>query len=97
MNTLADALKPGDNISCVGGAGVGPVKLLRNLARLRAIATCQLVAKRVPGVRIAVSIALRGEIQVAQPLAQSQLDTSTVLQVAASDLSRRVLVVARSG
>jgi hypothetical protein len=55
---------------------------------------CQLLAKRVPGVRIAVNVAITGEIQVAETTSSQ---AATPLRIAARDLSRRVLVVARPG
>ena len=94
VHAFAQALNTGDDVTCVGGAGDGPVKLLRDLARVRATAVCQLLAKRVPGVRIAVNVAITGEIQVAETTSSQ---TATPLRIAARDLSRRVLVVARPG
>ena len=94
VHAFAQALNTGDDVTCVGGAGDGPVKLLRDLARVRATAVCQLLAKRVPGVRIAVNVAITGEIQVAETTSSQ---AATPLRIAARDLSRRVLVVARPG
>ena len=87
--SFAATLEPGDDVTCVGGAGAGPLRVLRDLARTRAAAVCTLLAQRVPGVRTQVNIALSGEVQIIEP--------STPLRIPASDLQRRVLVVARSG
>ncbi|MFZ9578698.1 MAG: fibronectin type III domain-containing protein, partial [Ilumatobacteraceae bacterium] len=94
VNAFAQSLSTGDDITCVGGAGDGPVRLLRDLARLRATAVCQLLAKRVPGVRTAVNVVITGDIQVAEATSSQ---AAGPLRVTARDLSRRVLVVARSG
>ena len=87
--SFAASLEPSDSVTCVGGAGAGPLRVLRDLARTRAAAVCTLLAQRVPGVRTQVNIALSGEVQIIEP--------STPLRIPASDLQRRVLVVARSG
>jgi alpha-tubulin suppressor-like RCC1 family protein len=68
------------DITCVGGAGVGPVTLLRDLARLRASAVCDVIAQRVPGIRTAVRIATKGEIQVADALTNAQSPSQTPSQ-----------------
>ena len=78
-----------DTVTCVGGAGSGPVKLLRDLARLRAATVCALISKRVPGVQTKVSVVVTGEVQISDP------QTLIPLRVEANQLSRRVLVVAR--
>lgn len=93
-------LAAGDEVVCVGGAGSGPVKLLRDLARMRAIVVCDALARRAPGVRTSIDIAVSGEVQVSepsQPGTASQPATAAPVRVSASDLSRRVLVVARRG
>ncbi len=87
--SFAASLEPSDSVTCVGGAGAGPLRVLRDLARTRAAAVCTLLAQRVPGVRTQVNIALSGEVQIIEP--------STPLRIPASDLQRRVLVVARPG
>jgi alpha-tubulin suppressor-like RCC1 family protein len=108
---FAATLTAGDNITCVGGAGAGPVRLLRDLARSRANAVCALLARRVPGVRTAVGVAVSGKVQVAEtvsPPAEAAIQAATEIAEAVSqqvlpalvvsrDLSRRVLVVAQSG
>jgi hypothetical protein len=94
VNAFAQSLSSGDDITCVGGAGDGPVRLLRDLARVRATAVCELLAKRVPGVRIVVNVAITGEIQVAERVSSQ---AAVPVRIAARDLSRRVLVVARPG
>ncbi|MFZ9843810.1 MAG: hypothetical protein ACO3EQ_05660 [Ilumatobacteraceae bacterium] len=95
--TFARTLDPNDNVTCVGGAGTGPLRVLRDLARTRAAAVCRLLAQRVPGVRTEVNIALSGEVQVVDPLQSSQVAGPTPVRISASDLQRRVLVVARPG
>jgi hypothetical protein len=94
VNAFARSLSSGDDITCVGGAGDGPVRLLRDLARVRATAVCELLAKRVPGVRIVVNVAITGEIQVTE---RASSQAAVPVRIAARDLSRRVLVVARPG
>jgi hypothetical protein len=94
VNAFAQSLSSGDDITCVGGAGDGPVRLLRDLARVRATVVCELLAKRVPGVRIVVNVAISGEIQVAERVSSQ---AAVPVRIAARDLSRRVLVVARPG
>lgn len=108
LRAFTAQLTPTHDITCVGGAGVGPVTLLRDLARLRASAVCDIIAQRVPGIRTAVRIATKGEIQVADALtnaqspsqspsqipSQSPVQVRVPLRVAANELSRRVLVVA---
>jgi hypothetical protein len=108
---FAATLTAGDNITCVGGAGSGPVRLLRDLARSRANAVCALLARRVPGVRTVVGVAVSGKVQVAErvsPPAMEGTQAATEIAEAVSqqvlpalvvsrDLSRRVLVVAQSG
>lgn len=94
VNAFAQSLSSGDDITCVGGAGDGPVRLLRDLARVRATAVCELLARRVPGVRIVVNVAITGEIQVAERVSSQ---AAVPVRIAARDLSRRVLVVARPG
>jgi len=91
INDFARTLSSSDTITCVGGAGAGPLQVLRDLARVRASTVCRLLAQRVPGVRTKVDIALSGEVQVTE-LAPA---TPAPIRVSASDLSRRVLVVAR--
>jgi hypothetical protein len=86
ITSFAASLSEADVVTCVGGAGTGPLRLLRDLARMRATAVCTALAQRVPGVRISVEVALSGEVQVAEP---------APVRVSASDLARRVLVVAR--
>jgi len=99
INEFATTLVAGDEVVCVGGAGSGPVKLLRDLARMRAVTVCDALARRVPGVRTSVDIAVSGEVQVSETASQagavSQTETAAPVRVSASDLSRRVLVVAR--
>jgi len=98
INEFASSLAAGDEVVCVGGAGSGPVKLLRDLARMRAIVVCDALARRAPGVRTSIDIAVSGEVQVSEPSQQgvaSQPETAAPVRVSASDLSRRVLVVAR--
>ncbi|MFM7891864.1 MAG: hypothetical protein ACKO8V_08230 [Actinomycetota bacterium] len=99
-------------MTCVGGAGSGPVRVLRDVARLRATTVCKALAQRVPGVNTTVDIALSGEIQIvdqqqsgpqqptqaqvpAQQAAAAPPQSPAPIRVSASDLSRRVLVVAR--
>ena len=94
VNAFAQSLSSGDDITCVGGAGDGPVRLLRDLARVRATVVCELLAKRVPGVRIVVNVAITGEIQVAERVSSQ---AAVPVRIAARDLSRRVLVVSRPG
>jgi len=53
-----------------------------------------LLARRVPGVRIVVNVAITGEIQVAERVSSQ---AAVPVRIAARDLSRRVLVVARPG
>ena len=89
----------------MGGAGVGPVTLLRDLARLRATAVCDMIARRVPGIRTSVRIATKGEVLVADPQSplpgqtqpQSPTQSRVPLRISASTLSRRVVVVAYPG
>jgi len=77
--------------------------VLRDLARVRASTVCRLLAQRVPGVRTKVDIALSGEVQVTELAPATESASATKLasvtpvpiRVSASDLSRRVLVVAR--
>jgi len=110
---FAATLSPADVVTCVGGAGSGPVRLLRDVARLRATTVCNALAQRVPGVKTTIDIALSGEIQIADQAQQSSSQAATQaaapaqqsaatppqspapIRVSASDLSRRVLVVAR--
>ncbi len=92
--TFARSLRNTDVVTCVGGAGTGPVKLLRDLARVRAANVCQLLAKRVPGVQITTTVAISGEVQVSD---RTSTQAAIPLRLAARDLSRRVLVVARPG
>lgn len=108
---FATTLTADDNITCVGGAGSGPISLLRDLARSRANAVCALLARRVPGVRTAVGVAVSGKVQVAErvsPPAMAGTQAATEIAEAVSqqvlpalvvsrDLSRRVLVVAQPG
>ena len=97
---FAATLTAGDNITCVGGAGSGPVRLLRDLARSRANAVCALVARRVPGVRTVVGVAVSGKVQVAESVSTpAEAVSQQVLPalVVSRDLSRRVLVVAQPG
>ena len=108
---FAATLTAGDNITCVGGAGAGPVRLLRDLARSRASAVCALLARRVPGVRTVVGVAVSGKVQVAErvsPPAEAAIRAASEMAeaisqqvlpalVASRDLSRRVLVVAQPG
>jgi alpha-tubulin suppressor-like RCC1 family protein len=92
--TFARSLRNTDVVTCVGGAGTGPVKLLRDLARVRAANVCQLLAKRVPGVQVTTTVAISGEVQVSD---RTSTQVAIPLRLAARDLSRRVLVVARPG
>jgi len=92
--TFARSLRNTDVVTCVGGAGTGPVKLLRDLARVRAANVCQLLAKRVPGVQVTTTVAISGEVQVSD---RTSTQAAIPLRLAARDLSRRVLVVARPG
>jgi len=106
---FAATFTAGDNITCVGGAG--PIRLLRDLARSRASAVCALLARRVPGVRTVVGVAVSGKVQVAErvsPPAEAAIRAAMQTAEAASqqvlpalmasrDLSRRVLVVAQPG
>ena len=97
---FATTLTVDDNITCVGGAGSGPVRLLRDLARSRANAVCALLARRVPGVRTAVGVAVSGKVQVAERVSTpAEAVSQQVLPalVVSRDLSRRVLVVAQPG
>ena len=80
-----------------GAAHTCALRVLRDLARARATAVCMLLAQRVPGVRTEVNIALSGEVQVVYPMQPSQAGGHTPVRIAASDLLRRVLVVARPG
>ena len=43
-------------VRCVGGAGAGPLPLLRELARLRAQAVCSLLERRLPGVQTRIDV-----------------------------------------
>lgn len=118
INRFAASLAPSDEVVCVGGAGSGPLRVLRDLARLRAAAVCSAIAQRSPGVRTKVDIALSGVVQVGETSTASQSGSAqqpaqqqtqqpapqqtqqpaqqpAPIRVAASDLSRRVLVVAR--
>jgi hypothetical protein len=84
---------------------------LRDLARSRANAVCALLARRVPGVRTVVGVAVSGKVQVAErvsPPAMEGTQAATEIAEAVSqqvlpalvvsrDLSRRVLVVAQPG
>jgi hypothetical protein len=72
VTTFAQTLDANDTVTCVGGAGTGPLRVLRDLARARATAVCMLLAQRVPGVRTEVNIALSGEVQVVYPMQPSQ-------------------------
>ena len=97
---FATTLTVDDNITCVGGAGSGPVRLLRDLARSRANAVCALLARRVPGVRTVVGVAVSGKVQVAERVSTpAEAVSQQVLPalVVNRDLSRRVLVVAQPG
>ena len=97
---FAATLTANDNITCVGGAGSGPVRLLRDLARSRANAVCALLARRVPGVRTVVGVAVSGKVQVAERVSTpAEAVSQQVLPalVVNRDLSRRVLVVAQPG
>ena len=97
---FAATLTANDNITCVGGAGSGPVRLLRDLARSRANAVCALPARRVPGVRTVVGVAVSGKVQVAERVSTpAEAVSQQVLPalVVNRDLSRRVLVVAQPG
>ena len=97
---FAATLTANDNITCVGGAGSGPVRLLRDLARSRANAVCALLARRVPGVRTVVGVAVSGKVQVAESVSTpAEAVSQQVLPalVVNRDLSRRVLVVAQPG
>jgi len=97
INEFVRIISPNDNITCVGGAGAGPLQVLRELARVRATTVCRLLAQRVPGVRTKVDIALTGEVQIAEVAGQSpsQPATPAPIRVSANELLRRVLVVAR--
>jgi hypothetical protein len=102
ITRFASSLSPSDDVICVGGAGSGPLRMLRDVARLRAVAVCSAIAQRSPGVRTRINIALSGVVQVGETSTASQSATApqqpqqfTPIRVAASDLSRRVLVVAR--
>ncbi|MGA1122693.1 MAG: hypothetical protein ACO3VJ_06430, partial [Ilumatobacteraceae bacterium] len=55
---------------------------------------CQLLAKRVPGVQVTTTVAISGEVQVSD---RTSTQAAIPLRLAARDLSRRVLVVARPG
>jgi len=84
---------------------------LRDLARSRANTVCALLARRVPGVRTVVGVAVSGKVQVAErvsppAMAGTQAATQTAEAVSqqvlpalvvSRDLSRRVLVVAQPG
>ena len=97
---FAETLTADDNITCVGGADSGPIRLLRDLARSRANAVCALLARRVPGVRTVVGVAVSGKVQVAERVSPpAEVVSQQVLPalVVSHDLSRRVLVVAQSG
>jgi len=97
---FAETLTADDNITCVGGADSGPIRLLRDLARSRANAVCALLARRVPGVRTVVGVAVSGKVQVAERVSTpAEAVSQQVLPalVVSHDLSRRVLVVAQSG
>ena len=100
INDFAASLVAGDDVVCVGGAGSGPVKLLRDLARMRAIVVCDALVRRAPGVRTTIDVAVSGEVQVSEAVSQpgtvSQQQSVAPVRVSASDLSRRVLVVART-
>ncbi len=61
---------------------------------VRAAHVCQLLAKRVPGVQITTTVAISGEVQVSD---RTSTQAAIPLRLAARDLSRRVLVVARPG
>jgi hypothetical protein len=107
--TFAASVVAGDTVVCVGGAGAGPLRVLRDLARLRASSVCKVLTTRVPGVITKVSIALSGEVQVLDAANQSALGnvessanrdaaaSPLPLRVSAADLQRRVLVVVRRG
>jgi hypothetical protein len=100
LNEFAGSITPNYAVTCVGGAGSGPLRLLRDLARQRAMAVCDAVAQRVPGVRTSINVVIRGEIQVGErdpQVVSPTPQTQNPIRVSASDLSRRVLVVARSG
>ena len=93
---FATTLAPGENVTCIGGAGSGPLQLLRDLARLRAVAVCSLIAKRNSGVRTTIDVIIRGEVQVTDRREGAERPAKTAPQVYdARDLQRRVLVVAR--
>ena len=97
---FAATLTANDNITCVGGAGSGPIRLLRDLARSRANAVCALLARRVPGVRTLVGVAVSGKVQVAErvsPPAEAASQQVLPALVVSRDLSRRVMVVAQPG
>jgi hypothetical protein len=95
---FATTLAPGENVTCIGGAGSGPLQLLRDLARLRAVAVCSLIAKRNSGVSTAIDVIIRGEVQVTDRREGADRPAKTAPQVFdARDLQRRVLVVARPG
>jgi hypothetical protein len=84
---------------------------LRDLARSRANAVCALLARRVPGVRTVVGVAVSGKVQVAErvsPPAEAAIRAASEMAEAISqqvlpalvvnrDLSRRVVVVAQPG
>ena len=101
ISAFATTISASDYITCVGGAGSGPIRLLRDIARARAATVCSALAQRVPGVRTTVNIVLTGEVQLAEITGQSgahsagQPHTPAPIRVSATDLSRRVLVVAR--
>jgi hypothetical protein len=107
--TFAASVVAGDTVVCVGGAGAGPLQVLRDLARMRASSVCKVLTTRVPGVITKVSIALSGEVQVLDATNQSALGnvessanrdaaaSPLPLRVSAADLQRRVLVVVRRG
>ena len=93
---FATTLAPGENVTCIGGAGSGPLQLLRDLARLRAEAVCSLIAKRNSGVSTTIDVIIRGEVQVTDRREGAERPAKTAPQVYdARDLQRRVLVVAR--
>jgi hypothetical protein len=97
INDFAASLVADDEVVCVGGAGSGPVKLLHDLARMRAIVVCDALMRRVPGVRTTIDVAVSGEVQVSEAASQTaSLPQTAPVRVSASDLSRRVLVVARA-
>ena len=95
---FATTLAPGENVTCIGGAGSGPLQLLRDLARLRAVAVCSLIAERNSGVSTTIDVIIRGEVQVTDRREGAERPAKTAPQVYdARDLQRRVLVVARPG